>query len=117
MGVATACSTLSALAPVKLVVIFTTGGLISGYCEIGVFCNASNPSITMMILITIATIGLLTKNSPITFLDIYLVSEGFSIDTPGCQFVILGFITDPFFNCCVPPKAILSPTFNPSATM
>jgi hypothetical protein len=39
--------------------------LISGYCDIGVFCNASNPSITVMILITIATIGLLTKNSPI----------------------------------------------------
>ena len=60
-GVATEASTSVALAPMKVVVTWTIGGTISGYCAIGRPCIATRPSITMMIDITIATMGRLTK--------------------------------------------------------
>ena len=56
-GVATEASTSVALAPMNVVVTWIIGGTISGYCAIGRPCIATTPSMTMMIDITIATIG------------------------------------------------------------
>jgi hypothetical protein len=71
-----------------------------------------------MILITMATIGLRTKNSPIilAFLN-YLEGADLSPGIPGCQSVGFGVMTVPFLNNWVPPKAILSPAARPSSTM
>src|SRR5512137_2323104 len=60
-GVATDASTSVALAPTKVVVTWTIGGTISGYCATGRLLSATRPSSTMTMEITIATIGRLTK--------------------------------------------------------
>src|SRR6187399_1147528 len=60
-GVATEASTSVALAPMNVVVTWTIGGTISGYCAIGSPLIATTPRRTMMIDSTIATIGRLTK--------------------------------------------------------
>src|SRR5450432_4633126 len=63
MGVATACSTFSAFAPLYEPVIFIMGGVISGYWLMGTPFSVINPMIMVKMEITIATIGLLIKNS------------------------------------------------------
>src|SRR5262245_41380104 len=60
-GVATDPSTSVALAPMNVVVTWIIGGTISGYWAIGRPRMATTPSRTVMIEITIATIGRLTK--------------------------------------------------------
>ena len=60
-GVATEASTSVALAPTNVVVTWTIGGTISGYCAIGRLCIATAPSSTVTMEITIATIGRLMK--------------------------------------------------------
>jgi hypothetical protein len=47
------------------------GGVISGYLEIGIPFKVINPMMTIRIEITIATIGLLIKNSLITVGEVY----------------------------------------------
>ena len=66
-GVATDASTSVALAPMNVVVTWIIGGTISGYCAIGRPCIATTPSRTMMIDITIATIGRLTKKRAMVY--------------------------------------------------
>src|SRR5579872_1847679 len=63
MGVATDCSMVSASAPVYVVVRFTCGGRIWGNCAIGSPRRATAPTRTVMIAMTIATIGRLMKNA------------------------------------------------------
>ena len=67
-GVATDASTSVALAPMKVVVTWIIGGTISGYCEIGRPLMATTPSRTVMIEITIATMGRLTKKRAMVLL-------------------------------------------------
>src|SRR5512139_3933207 len=66
-GVATEASTSVALAPMNVVVTWTIGGTISGYCAIGRPRIATRPSITVTIEITIATIGRLTKKRAMAY--------------------------------------------------
>src|SRR5512144_587146 len=61
IGVATDASTSVAEAPTKVVVIWTIGGTTSGYWAIGSPDIATRPRMTVMMEITIATIGRLTK--------------------------------------------------------
>src|ERR1043166_7629789 len=75
-GVATEASTSVALAPMKVVVTWTIGGTISGYCATGSPRIATTPSITMMIDITIATIGRLTKKRAMIYLASPVVGTG-----------------------------------------
>src|SRR5215510_13179739 len=78
-GVATEASTSVALAPMNVVVTRIIGGTISGYCEIGRPLMATTPSSTVMIEITIATMGRLTKKRAMD----YLASPaGFGV---GCE--------------------------------
>src|SRR5262245_58701769 len=67
-GVATEASTSVALAPMNVVVTWIIGGTISGYCEIGRPLMATTPSSTVMIEITIATMGRLTKKRAMVLL-------------------------------------------------
>ena len=67
-GVATDASTSVALAPMKVVVTWIIGGTISGYCAIGRPLMATRPSSTVMIEITIATMGRLTKKRAMIYL-------------------------------------------------
>src|SRR3954465_3512371 len=57
MGVVTLCSTTWALAPGKVAVTCTVGGLICGYCEIGRPWKARAPASTITIDSTAAKIG------------------------------------------------------------
>jgi hypothetical protein len=66
-GVATDASTSVALAPMKVVVTWIIGGTISGYCEMGRPLMATTPSRTVMMEITIATIGRLTKKRAMVY--------------------------------------------------
>src|SRR5512143_2404643 len=59
--VATDASTSVALAPTKVVVIWTIGGTTSGYWAMGSPDIATSPTRTVTMEITIATIGRLTK--------------------------------------------------------
>src|SRR5512143_640394 len=61
IGVATDASTSVALAPTKVVVTWTIGGTTSGYWAMGSPDIATSPTRTVMMEITIATIGRLTK--------------------------------------------------------
>src|SRR5512136_1216624 len=67
-GVATEASTSVALAPTKVVVIWTIGGTISGYWAIGRLFIATTPRSTVTMEITIATIGRLTKKRAMAYL-------------------------------------------------
>ncbi len=67
-GVATDASTSVALAPTKVVVTWIIGGTTSGYCEIGRPLMATTPSSTVMIEMTIATMGRLTKKRAMIYL-------------------------------------------------
>src|SRR3954470_20446593 len=62
IGVATAFSTVSASAPTYVVSITISGGTMFGNCATGRPSIATAPMITMMIEITIATIGRSMKN-------------------------------------------------------
>src|SRR2546430_8409651 len=75
-GVATDASTSVALAPMKVVVTWIIGGTMSGYWAIGSPFIATRPSITMMIDITIATIGRLTKKRAMIYLASALEVDG-----------------------------------------
>src|SRR5688572_22766876 len=61
MGVATACSAVTASAPTYVVESWIAGGAMSGNCAIGSWTIVTRPSITMRMEITIATIGRRTK--------------------------------------------------------
>src|SRR5262245_51000601 len=63
--VATACSTATASAPVKVVDTCTCGGTMSGNCAIGRRLMETSPAIVMRIEITIATMGRVIKNCAI----------------------------------------------------
>src|SRR3954466_14331249 len=78
MGVATACSTSSALAPMYVVVTWISGGVMSGYCEMGSRERDTAPTITVTIEITIATMGRRMKKFPIG----YLAGDGEAGDAP-----------------------------------
>ena len=60
-GVATDCSTVTASAPVKVVETMICGGMIDGYCATGRLRIASSPPTSVMIEMTIATMGRLMK--------------------------------------------------------
>src|ERR1700690_2884140 len=62
MGVATDCSTVWASAPMNVVLMRASGGTIFGNWAIGSPRKATRPRITVMIAMTIATIGRLMKN-------------------------------------------------------
>ena len=64
-GVATLCSIVSASAPRYSADTSTTGGVISGYCSIGMLRMAISPSTTIIMAMTIAKIGRLTNMFPI----------------------------------------------------
>src|SRR6478735_12797942 len=67
-GVVTVCSTVCASAPVKLPVICTVGGVISGYWLMGRFMIDNTPNNTITIEITIAVTGrLINKFAIIIF--------------------------------------------------
>ena len=69
MGVATDCSTSSALAPTYVVVTWISGGVISGYWATGRLESATPPTITVRMEITMATMGRRMKKFPIGYLD------------------------------------------------
>src|SRR5258707_4572624 len=62
IGVATDCSTVIASPPTNVALIAISGGTILGYCATGRLRNETTPTITMMIAITMATIGRLMEN-------------------------------------------------------
>src|SRR2546425_10139993 len=62
MGVATDCSTVWASAPTYVAFTWTSGGVMLGNCAVGRPTIATMPTITMMIEITIETIGRSMKN-------------------------------------------------------
>src|SRR5207253_10601035 len=64
-GVATDCSTVTASAPVKVALTMIWGGMIDGYCATGSVRIANRPATTVMIEMTIATIGRLMKKRAI----------------------------------------------------
>ena len=63
IGVATDCSMVSASAPVYVVVRLICGGKIWGNCAIGSPRRDTTPTSTVMIAMTIATIGRRTKKA------------------------------------------------------
>src|SRR5882724_8051293 len=69
IGVATVCSTSRALAPTYVVVTWISGGVISGYCEIGSRESETAPTITVTMERTIATMGRRMKKFPIGHLE------------------------------------------------
>src|SRR4051812_25673099 len=69
IGVATDCSTSSALAPTYVVVTWMSGGVMSGYCEMGRRESETAPTMTVTIEITIATMGRRMKKFPIGHLE------------------------------------------------
>src|SRR4051795_5131736 len=69
MGVATDCSTSSALAPTYVVVTWMSGGGMSGDCEKGRGESETAPTMTGTIGITIATMGRRMKKFPIGHLE------------------------------------------------
>jgi hypothetical protein len=62
IGVATACATVSELAPGYVALILTTGGVICGYWSIGNIVNPINPNMTINIDMTMENTGLSIKN-------------------------------------------------------
>src|SRR5580692_8885268 len=62
MGVATACVMVFASAPGYVAVTRISGGTISGNCEVGSESIATTPRMTVMIAMTMATIGRRMKN-------------------------------------------------------
>src|SRR5438093_13775448 len=72
IGVATDCSRVSASAPTYVALSRISGGASSGNCAIGSCTMATMPMITVMIAMTIATIGRLMKNFDMV---IYLGSD------------------------------------------
>src|SRR5215471_16776440 len=103
-GVATDASTSVALAPMNVVVTWIIGGTISGYCAIGRPFIATTPSRMVMIEITIATMGWLTKNRDMTYFA--------SPPAAGAGF---GVTVVPSATRWRPSTMTLSPTFTPSS--
>src|SRR5262249_31251280 len=62
MGVATDCSMVSASAPVYVVDAMICGGTIAGNCARGRPRIATRPSMTVIMAMTMATMGRFTKN-------------------------------------------------------
>ena len=62
MGVATDCSTVWASAPTYVVLMTISGGTMFGYWAIGRPRMATTPTMTMMMEMTMATMGRLMKN-------------------------------------------------------
>jgi hypothetical protein len=63
MGVETACSTFTALAPLYTAATCTMGGVMGGYCDTGIPESTIKPSTTIKMEMTIAEIGLRMKKS------------------------------------------------------
>src|SRR5258708_2057857 len=70
IGVATPCSIATASAPGYVAVPSSCGGTISGYCATGKARIDTSPTKTVMIAITIATIGRLMKNLDMALLAV-----------------------------------------------
>src|SRR5574337_1557457 len=83
MGAATVLERVSALAPGKVAVMMTVGGVISGYWATGRVWEAIRPAITTMMEITDAKIGRLMKKRVMT-----AASSGFRLRGLGSA---LGF--------------------------
>src|SRR5215471_7695690 len=86
-GVATEASTSVALAPMNVVVTWIIGGTMSGYCAIGKPFIATTPSITMMIDITIATMGRFTKKRAMVYFSALAGSTAGAAPGGGIGFV------------------------------
>src|SRR3954466_16266435 len=69
IGVATDCSTSSALAPTYVVVTWMSGGGMSGYCELCRRESETAPTMTVTIEITISTMGRRMKKFPSDLLE------------------------------------------------
>src|SRR3954464_544481 len=69
IGVATDCSTSSALAPTYVVLTRMSGGGSSGDCGVGGGGRETAPTMTVTIEITIATMGRRMKKFPIGHLE------------------------------------------------
>src|SRR5215471_5718858 len=67
MGVATACSIVSESAPTYRAKTWISGGAMLGNCETGRLTITAAPTMTVIMAITIATIGRLMKNLDIRF--------------------------------------------------
>src|SRR5512138_3235331 len=87
MGVATDCSTSTALAPTNVVVTWMSGGVISGYWAMGGRVSDTAPTITVTMEITIATIGRRMKKLPIAHLPV--APPGAAVDA-GTEPVVAG---------------------------
>ena len=122
IGVATACSTSTALAPVNVVVIWMRGGVISGYWAIGRPFRATAPTMTMTIEMTIATIGRRTKNFDMGYFPAGFGASAFSAGAAGAAAsafaasIGFGFTSAPGLTCWRPSTTTVSPAFTPSET-
>src|SRR5215475_6224286 len=67
IGVATACSSASASAPTYVAANLISGGAIFGNCATGKVASMIEPRMTVIMAITIATIGRLMKNLDMIF--------------------------------------------------
>lgn len=79
IGVATACDTVSALAPGYDALIFTTGGVICGYWSIGSIVKPIMPTITISIDTTIENTGRSMKKLTFIAYSSSLSSTGLSL--------------------------------------
>src|SRR5713226_9146100 len=112
-GVATDCSTVSASAPIYVASSWISGGARLGNCAIGSCTMATMPMITIMIEMTMATIGWLMKNLDMA---IYLGSD-FAVGAglaSGIALRGLGLTVMPARTLWIPSATTLSPGFNPS---
>ena len=105
---ATDASTSVALAPTNVVVTCTIGGTISGYCEMGKPDIATRPSSTMMMEITMATMGRLTKNSA-TGLVLDLIGGGGAAGVDAEAATGTAFTVIPSRRRCSPSTTTRSP--------
>ncbi len=74
IGVATACDTVSALAPGYDADIFTTGGVICGYWSMGSISSPINPNITISMERTMENTGLSMKK--LIFISLFFFYAG-----------------------------------------
>src|SRR6266567_2825694 len=96
-GVETACERVFASAPGYVAVTRISGGTISGYCDVGSVTIDTVPTITVMIAMTMATIGLRIKN----FDKVYLPADLGACDVPAdCGFTICGLTGAPSRSFC-----------------
>src|SRR5271163_3572274 len=79
MGVATACSRVNASAPTYVASISISGGAILGNRATGKVRMVMAPTSTMMMAITIATMGRLMKNFDIWLIPLRLCGKRFGV--------------------------------------